>query len=659
MWAVLLLAAAAWAQDGKDDPLDRNRFTRLPISLRSRDDRLALLRQAEGSQEKALRSVPYLAALLADEDPALRGGARDVLEGLGEKGWQPLARAGRQSIGSQVDEALGDFLFLRGEAIIPTLVSSMEQAPWSADARALARFGSKALPALMESIRGGEGTRAVQVLAAMGTDARPALDALRAGRGSSWDHGTVAFAIARITPDAAERRRMLVLAIRDPELPTPDEVVAELAREGAAVRDAVPRLKELLTDRPVAFDLMRAIYRIEGDGQAVVPYLVRALTYRSTRDWYRFERVQGCAELLTEMGAAGRPASGAILEQLACEESHALSDALDAVGVDPALVPRLRGWLRSGTPRARWLALQALEAVGPDAAPALPEIVRLLGRSDVGGHAAIWLDRSKLPPDTIAQGLAKGLEGANQDLACAILSRLGKLGEHAKEALPAIRKACHKPGGRAYTAALEACVEIGPAAADAHPEAVAALGSKDGEIRAAGLRAFDAFGEHARAAAPELRALMGEAPSLTGLWAATALMVVAPESKTEVARYGGRCLKEPDLQTGALWMLVDTGDGARPYLDRARGLLKAEDPATRAGAAYLLASRNTSVKQALDVLGGVLRCGNPRAVEDACVAIRRLGPVARPLEGALREVLSHEKDAGRREFMRSALDAIR
>lgn len=84
-----------------------------------------------------------------------------------------------------------------------------------------------------------------------------------------------------------------------------------------------------------------------------------------------------------------------------------------------------------------------------------------------------------------------------------------------------------------------------------------------------------------------------------------------------------------------------------------------EDPATRGAAAFLLASRNTSVKPALDVLGGVLRCDDPRAVEDACVAIRRLGQVARPLEGILREVLSREENSRLCEQMRSALDAVR
>jgi hypothetical protein len=113
------------------------------------------------------------------------------------------------------------------------------------------------------------------------------------------------------------------------------------------------------------------------------------------------------------------------------------------------------------------------------------------------------------------------------------------------------------------------------------------------------------------------------------------------------------------LRGGALWTLAETGDASRPYLDRARALLKEKSAVTRVCAAYLLASRKASMPAAMKVLEEVLRSGDRRGIQEACRAAARLGPTAKPLEKALRDLRSKGKlDAEQKEDVQEALDAI-
>jgi len=630
-------------------------FADLVSEERPRSERIAAIENVRRSPESALEVIHVLADLLADPDEEVARSAGATLTALGKPAWPGLAMAGTFGSEPERDRALAKFLAGLGDEIVPDLIDvTMASRGDGANALALRAFGARAVPRLVPLLKNARCPAAAHALGLLGKDARDALPALRVAHGA-WtgrDRAHISLAIARITGDRGEWRTMLLTSL-DEAHGFGHEVLDDVAAAGPGIAEAAPRLRKLLAetmDHP-AF-VARALWRVEGDAAEVLPALIRVLGASSVSRRHFLDdnyAARACIEVLKEMGPAARPASGMLLELLATSPLIPKQDVdalLQSTGIEPALVPRLRVWLTTGTATAVRTALYALRHVGPAALDAMPNMIAILARDDdeLCRRCGYVFSQPRMPAAAVADSLANALGKAKGALARRIIEEIGKLGPGASCAVPALRMACAERGEALVAVVLRACARIGPLALAALPEALKALEGDDDAAREEAIAALRAFGRGARSAEARLMAALRTPASAKGLDAARALVAIrGAEAAATVEPYAGACLARPELQLDALWALADLGTHARAHAEAARPLLRAEDPCLRAAAACLLAACGEDVPQSLGVLGEAISSGNAAALHSGCAAAERLGAVARPLESTLRGLIETRK----------------
>jgi HEAT repeat protein len=170
--------------------------------------------------------------------------------------------------------------------------------------------------------------------------------------------------------------------------------------------------------------------------------------------------------------------------------------------------------------RIRLASLDALEAMGDAAAPALPAIVRSLQDPNlfVRWAAARILGALALSPsvphqpDLAVPALARLLR-PREDLEVRIVAAnsLAAYGPEAKEAVPALAAAVNQGDVEVRLAVLRALSRVGPEAAAAVPAIIEGLRDTSPQVRAESARVLGRFGPAARSALPALRRAMSDA----------------------------------------------------------------------------------------------------------------------------------------------------
>ena len=298
------------------------------------------------------------------------------------------------------------------------------------------------------------------------------------------------------------------------------------------------------------------------------------------------------------------------------------------------VVLRMKTLLADRNSPYRLAAANALENLGQAAAPAVPELMdamsggdlvafsaaRTLSKLDAAVPALVEALKSKdialhraaariLPAQGVlaAALLAINLEGADPALAEESAYILGEAGASAKDAVPALARAAFSGGKDLKIAASNALVKIGP------PAGVwlgAALRSPDVEIRfEAAFVLADMFHPSPEAVVP-LAATLDDTEARVRAAAAKALGGYPPETQArfseDILSALFRAAQAPDEDTH-VWASITLVKAGAPAGEIARNALKAADPASRAGAALVVARMFPPPAEALDAVLAALK----------------------------------------------------
>lgn len=270
---------------------------------------------------------------------------------------------------------------------------------------------------------------------ALGNWGRKAQEAIPALRKTSNDTHTLvriwsAWALAKIDPKDTEAVRALALGFQEKEF-LPRSATAEgLGELGKAALPALPALCAALkdTEEEVRYLSAFAIGEIGPNARPAVPALVDALDDPSAR-----VRVEAAAALRI-IGRDSKPA-----------------------------IPVLIRHLKDPDARVRGSSAGALREIGPEAIVALPALLPLLEDKDdfVRANAVCVFGNFAAAAEPVVPMLCKILlEDEVGGVSSYAADTLGRLGRHAKAAIPALEKATHSSNGGIRKSSVKALAKI-------------------------------------------------------------------------------------------------------------------------------------------------------------------------------------------------------
>ena len=450
--------------------------------------------------------------------------------------------------------------------------------------------------------------------------------------------------LGSVTPVAAAQddffqglsARRWAARLRDPDPHVVRETIRVLIAGGA---DAVPMLLVPSGKRGGIPGALRRRILIEIGAPAVAP-LVARLESRTARP----DEPATALLLLAALGPRAEGAIPAVLRWLTEPQAY-----LSLAGIGPASVPALREVLRGADARRRERALTVLGMLGPDAAPALPEILAALKDPDGRFRALAAETLGKLGPaaDVTVPDLIAALEDGRFLGRIAAVSALAIRGKDRVEVVPALLAALRAKRGDA---------ERGPF---------------DGGWRAcrrAAVSALGSLGPLAEDALPALRDLHDDEDAFLRIGAAAAMARI----EGDTARSVGLLLKELEAECdvgGAEWgegscdaaakVLGGFGEDAAPAVPLlVRGLSRSD--ATEKGPHSVVCADALGEigPKAAPALPGLYEMLGSKWVQVRFVAARAIWRIERKPD-AVREVFSAVAlDDVDRECRRSALDCL-
>lgn len=238
----------------------------------------------------------------------------------------------------------------------------------------------------------------------------------------------------------------------------------------------------------------------------------------------------------------------------------AAEDADNAAGVDPRAsdgaahddppaaelsATELAVRLNAADAAERLEAADALAALGEAARPAIPNLIRSLGDTDLEVRAACVeaLGRMAANPSAVIPVLVAGLEQPTRTrrgplwAVCATA-----LGNYGGAALPHVKAGLDGPSPLRARAALVALDRVGPAAVELTPRLVEILRRNEPPTRILAINALRAIGPGAKAAIPELIRHLSSDDFHTQYWSCRALGAIGPEAHVAADELVG-CLR--------------------------------------------------------------------------------------------------------------------
>jgi HEAT repeat protein len=184
----------------------------------------------------------------------------------------------------------------------------------------------------------------------------------------------------------------------------------------------------------------------------------------------------------------------------------------------------------------RLAALDYLEMLGPDAAPAAPAIIAAFRDPNLFVRWAATRVLGKIGPVHLNESipaLARLLSDPDLDVRVTAAAVLEHFGNDAAPAADAIARAVNRGDAEFRIAALRALQAIGPAAADHVPAVVRALNHPDERVRRAAAIVLGRLGPAAQAAEPALRRALNDKDAEVRKNASDALLDIIPTPSSE------------------------------------------------------------------------------------------------------------------------------
>jgi HEAT repeat protein len=352
------------------------------------------------------------------------------------------------------------------------------------------------------------------------------------------------------------------------------------------------------------------------------------------------------AEQLKELGPLAAPAVPALIEALHDKNLSVQHEALLALEhIGPAArgaVGELIGILqKNDRSRLHSGAIEALGAIGSEAASAVPVLKKLLVGKDVHLATAAGLALSEILPAgseqlaEVVPVLVKSLANTSPEIRNQAIFGLGACG---RQALPTLTKlvAGHDKNHDLAWQAAAALALLGPDAEPAIPDLVSALKSKQQSVVAQSAAALGAIGPAAKGAVPQLQALLAHKDIVIREYAANALGNMGAAAAGAV----------PDLTK----MLKDENEDIRRIAAGALGRIGPDaETAIPALIAALDDERGPVALHAAEALGQIgpnavphlaKALADPRRQQLAVMVLAEMGPASKPAAGALADALS-------------------
>jgi HEAT repeat protein len=456
-------------------------------------------------------------------------------------------------------------------------------------------------------------------LAALGPEAAEAVPALMDALKSSakLPPGNVAFhvsvtrALTRIGKPAIPA---LVRAIGEREESQARSAAAgALAGMGRGASDAVPDLIRILKGNGDRFnqadrDASRAL---AGIGKPAVPALIELMkesipvkTPNVTEALNRGLVLQHAAQALGEIGPGATDAVPALVQALkdVDEEFDRLTIAGALCRVRPrerAALNTLEAGLRHANFQPRQLAAMLLGELGPDAAPVVPSLAKLL--SDI-----------------------------DESVRTAAAEALAKIGRDGPSAVPALLRALEDEKPKVRTAAATALGLYAQKPAAVVPALARLLRDRDASVRQAASAALVGFGGEARAAVPALAETLRDESEFARITTSLTLAKIGTASPVEVVAAVAKLLQDskPAVRRAAVVTLSQCGPAAAPALLDA---LKDSDGQTRQWAAFALGSLGSlgeAGHTAVPTLVELAKVKDARSRASALEALAKVSPAA-------------------------------
>ncbi len=375
----------------------------------------------------------------------------------------------------------------------------------------LAEAGADVVPALAEALDHKEARYwACLILAELGPKAKEAVPALQKVVADERPEVRLQalVALGEIGPDARPAVPTVIKSLDDPEISVRYAAAFALGRIGdpsaaAALAKAAeaedPFLKQLAIWASAKVDPQN-----EQKMSLAIKSLVAGLTHE--KQSHRAAAARGLLDLGRDEQMSKE--IDALIPTLDEEQFGRYVTAFAALG--PRVVPRATEVLADPERRAR--GMRILARVGPKAAPAVPELIKLLADADPKTRTDALFTLAAIGPqaDAAVAPIQQALSDSDREVMLTAGYALGKIGPAAKPAVPALVKLTASEDPLVKLTAVSALMKIDPQSEEhvrlAIPALIDALGSSGHEfIRLEAAMTLGDLGKAAAAAVPALQ----------------------------------------------------------------------------------------------------------------------------------------------------------
>jgi HEAT repeat protein len=530
---LILANAIAWAAETS--------VKELVGALKSADEpaRLSAIDGLGARGENAAEAVTSLTELLGDKSAVVRAHAAKSLGDIGEpaKSAAPalvaLLKDTDETVRRQAVKAL---VALRpGPAVMmPLFEKIMEDSDPAVQMRilhAVSEAGEAAVPGLIRGLKNEKVAYwACVVLREIGPAAKAAVPALiEALKSPRPDVRREAVLTLGVMNDAALSAVPQIAALLNDENAGPAATFV-LGQLGKIPAEAEAKVRENTKsdDKTLATVSLWALARVHPEDKNLRRETTEKLV-ENLKDKDPFVRVTAARALgaLPPAPEITLPIMEKMLKDADATTAQYALDALASLG--PKAVPRLIELLKHKDLRVQ--VVYVLGQIGPGAAPAVNDLVKLISDQDLNLATEAVLAIGKIGPEakSAVPTLLKALEQENCPNAHAIVYTLGRIGPNASSAEPLLLKAMKSKDGSLAVVSAWAFTKIGPRMAKpavAVPVFITCLSDTLPETRKAAAEGLADLGATARDAIPALKkALNDESKSVREAAAKTLQMV--------------------------------------------------------------------------------------------------------------------------------------
>jgi len=418
-------------------------------------------------------------------------------------------------------------------------------------------------------------------------------------------------------------------------------------------------MKKLLKDADPAVRL-RAMGALAEFGKPAVPFLIEALGDPDACQW-------ACL-ILSEIGPDAADAVPALIKVIEVDRPDIRREAILALAkIGPGAVqavPRLTKELDSDAPGIPLAAAFALGSIGPDAKEAVAKLKKLAGSDDPLTQTVVAWALARLQPNdqeariAAAKRLIESLKSDDAGVRVAAARALAALKPEPGEFAPYFLEILGNQDEAVLSRALDALATLGT---EAIPGLIKALSIEKAQKPAAYI--LGKIGPAAKKAVPALIKAAGCDDPETRREVFFALGKMGPAAKKAVPVLA-KALDDPceECRFAAIFALGKIGSAAKPA---EKGLLEhlgGDDEFAATISAWALAQIDPTCTEAaaksVPLLVKALEDPNPQIREEAAVALKCLGPLAKSAVPTLEKASTGDKDAHVRKTAAAALKAV-